>query len=333
MRLPAALLAAALAVPAFARELHVGEGREYPLPSAAARAAQDGDTVLVDPGEYYDCAVWRASRLTIAATGPGAVVTDSACGGKAAFVITGTDVLVQGLTFQRVRVPDGNGAGIRQEGRDLTVRDSRFVNNQDGILAGGRGGSLRIEACAFEANGPSMDGRPTHGVLAGALDLLRIERTVFASARGGDHIASTARRTEIVATRLVDPGGSPMTGALVAIGAGALLLDGSTLELAAAAAPRPGAVLLAGRAEAATVTANTLVAAAAGTPMVRNWSGATVTESGNTVPPGAQAVSDSGSTYRRLRAGLAELRTEAAGALSGIRHGAHETARAMRLLP
>ena len=43
--------------PAGARTLSVGPQQPFPLPSAAARAAQDGDTVLIEPGEYYDCAV------------------------------------------------------------------------------------------------------------------------------------------------------------------------------------------------------------------------------------------------------------------------------------
>ena len=47
--------------PAVARTLEVGETREFKLPSEAIRAARDGDRVVIDPGEYFDCAVVSAN--------------------------------------------------------------------------------------------------------------------------------------------------------------------------------------------------------------------------------------------------------------------------------
>ena len=44
--------------PAMARTLQVGADKEYKEPSKAAAAARDGDTVVIDPGEYFDCAAW-----------------------------------------------------------------------------------------------------------------------------------------------------------------------------------------------------------------------------------------------------------------------------------
>jgi hypothetical protein len=314
-----------------ARVLQVGAGRDYEVPSAAAAAAQGGDTVTISPGTYYDCALWYANRLTIAGTGPDVVITDRACAGKAAFVISGNDVVVRGLVFQRIRVPDGNGAGIRAEGANLTVENSRFINNQFGILAGGPGGSLRISGCIFSANGVSLDGLPTHGISAGRLDLLRIEHSTFTQARGGDHISSSALTTELVGNRFVDEGGA-MTGPLVSMAGGAVTLDGNSVELASGAADRPGVVLVSGKASGIRVLGNTLVEPRGDVPLLRNWTGVDAAESGNTVPSNAVAVSDDGAAYHRLRARVAILREEVHAALGGVRHDVAELARRLHLI-
>jgi hypothetical protein len=325
------VLAAVWRHPAVGRVLEVGAGQTYEVPSAAAANVRDGDTVAISPGTYFDCALWHASRLTIAATGPDVVITDRACAGKAAFVISGDHVVVRGLVFTRIRVPDGNGAGIRAEGNDLTVEDSRFINNEVGILAGGPGGSLRIAGCTFDANGASLDGRPTHGVSAGTLALLRIDHSTFQQARGGDHIASAALTTELVGNRLADEGGA-MTGPLVSVYGGALTLDGNTVELAAGSADRPGAVLVTGGASSIQVHGNTLVEPRGNAPLLRNWTGLAVSEGANTVPANALAVSDSAATYHRLRARLAIWRNQARAILASARHHVAELARKLRLI-
>jgi hypothetical protein len=104
---------------AIARTLEVGSDKPYKVPSLAAADAKDGDHILIGPGEYFDCAVWRANNLVIEDSGPDAmaIVTDKTCMGKAIFVIAGNDTTVRNLTLTRARVPDMNGAGIRTEGR------------------------------------------------------------------------------------------------------------------------------------------------------------------------------------------------------------------------
>lgn len=317
----AIVLAACGGHAAVSRVLEVGAGKPYSAPSAAARVVGDGDTVNIASGTYYDCATWKANGLTITGTGPDTVITDTACGGKAAFVIAGKEITVRGLTFTRIRVADGNGAGIRMEGADLTVEDSQFVNNQDGILVGDGPGTLRIAHCAFSRNGVSLDGRPTHAVLAGHIDLLRIEDSDFDAARGGDHVASQARRTELTGNRLSDAPG--MRAPLVSISGGALVLDGNTFALGASEADRPGAVLAYGSSDGIVVRGNRLMEPQGHTPLLRNWAGAEPVEANNAVPPGVAAVSDEGAAYHRLRGRIASLRdgVKAAGGavLRGLR--------------
>jgi hypothetical protein len=327
----AALLAAS-ARPAAARVLDVGSGLAFAEPSDAAAAAADGDTVSIAPGTYFNCSMWRANNLTIAGTGPGVVMTDMACAGKAAFVISGNGVTVRGIDFTRIRVPDGNGAGIRAEGRDLTVEDSRFINNQVAILSSSSGGFLRIAHCDFTRNGNAPDERPLHAVMAGTLDLLLITDSAFGDARGGGYILSAAQRTELLADRLTDEGGG-MTGPLATINSAAVTVSRTTVTLGAGAADRPGAVLVVGDVKTIAVNGNTLIEPAGGVPFVRNWTAAAVTEAGNSVPPGTEAVSDGGSAYHRLRTWLAALRADARAGAGRARHQAAELARALRLLP
>src|SRR5271166_4793843 len=332
--IPRRLLVVLLAVcgdPATARTLDVGPGRTYASPSDAAAAAADGDAVTITPGTYFDCAIWRANGLTIAGTGPDVLMTDKACAGKAAFVIQGDGVTIRGLSFMRVRVPDGNGAGIRSEARDLTVEDSRFVDNQVAILAGNQGGSLRISGCNFTANGAGTREQPIQAVLAGALGLLRIAHSVFRDGRRGGYVESSALRTELIGNLLSEGGG--MTGPLVSVNGGALVLDANTVDLAAGAADRPGAVLIYGDAEAVTVRGNTLIEPVGSVPLLRDWGGAGATEDSNTVPANALAVSESGATYHRLRARFASLRTAARGLAGLARHEAAELVRGLKLIP
>ena len=58
-------------------------------------------------------------------------------------------------------MPDRNGAGIRQEGTDLTVTRSWFHDNENGILTGADPESdIVIERSRFFRNGYG-DGYPT----------------------------------------------------------------------------------------------------------------------------------------------------------------------------
>jgi hypothetical protein len=319
-------LAFLLAVPAVAqaRVLQVGAGREFERPSAAAQAAQDGDTVSIAPGEYFDCAIWNASRLTIVGEAGGATLTDAVCAGKAAFIVVGNGVTVRNLGFARIRVADDNGAGIRADGHDLTIEDSRFVNDQVGILAASGGGFLRVAGCAFSEQGSSLTGRTNYAVRASGYALVHIERSDFERARGGAHISSDAALTELVGNRLLDEGGH-MAGPMVAITGGSLLLEGNTFELAAGSAARPGLVLATGEAPAIAVRGNTLRGDGAdATPLLRNWTGQEATVGANALPAGTVAVTDAGVTWHRMRATAAGLRDALHGLYRQARHLAAE---------
>lgn len=320
----AALFAALLAgaVPLHAATLQVGPGAPYATPSAAINAAHDGDTVLIAPGTYFDCAVIHQNDVTIAGTGADAtaVLTDRACAGKAALVIDGHDVTIRNVTLARIRVPDGNGAGIRAEGGSLTVDHVRFINDQDGILAASLPDAvLTVTHSLFQQNG-ICDPRCGFGIDAGHVRVLRIADSVFAGARGGSHIRSAAAETVLTGDRLDDPGGA-MTGPLAWVDGGSIVLTNNVVGLAAGAAPRPGAVLAVGDATALLVRGNTLREPAdMQVPLLRNWTGQSAVDEDNHVPTGTLAVSDAGSTYHRLRSRLAAWRDSLRAAAGRAHH-------------
>ena len=81
-----AVLAVAACVwtfPLLARTLEVGPDQQYKQTSEAVAAAKNGDTIEIAPGQYFDCAIVRQNDLTIQGKGPGAIMTDKTCGGKA----------------------------------------------------------------------------------------------------------------------------------------------------------------------------------------------------------------------------------------------------------
>ena len=229
-----AALGMAVAAVAQARTLEVGPGKEFKQPSDAIGAAKAGDVVRIAEGEYFDCATARAPRMVIEGVGDAAkvVLTDKACSGKGMLITTGNGITVRNLTLTRARVPDGNGAGIRNEAPDLTVEGVRFVNNQNGILSTpAEPGTVTIKDSLFDRNGGCVNpGGCAHGVYVNASTLLHIENTNFTGTKQGHHIKSRAQRTEVVGCNIVDgPEGTASYEIEAPIG-GSLVVRNSTLE-------------------------------------------------------------------------------------------------------
>lgn len=215
------LLAIFWAAPGAARQFQVGADRAFKLPSDVARQVKDGDTVEIDPGEYYDCVTWRANHLTILGLGAGVVITDVACNGKAAFVINGDAVHVHRIVFTRIRVADRNGAGIRAQGGDLAISDCQFINNEVGVLAAGvTRARITILDSVFDDNGRCNEGRCQAGLDVGGVAELRVERSRFSAPRGRVLLRSGAARTMLSgnAFTAAAPGGPlvSVTGDLLA---------------------------------------------------------------------------------------------------------------------
>ena len=243
-----ACVLAALAGGAGARTLEVGPGKEFKQPSDAAAAARTGDTIQIQPGEYFDCATLKVNKLVVEGVGDAdkVVITDKACGGKGLFITTGNGITIRNLTLTRARVPDGNGAGIRNEAADLTVERVRFVNNQNGILSTpGEPGTLIVRDSLFDRNGYcGNSGGCAHGIYAATGTLVHIERTTFTGTKQGHHIKSRSLRTEVVGCTVQDGEDGTASYLIDQPIGGSLVVRDSTLEKGPEAENHTAAIMI-----------------------------------------------------------------------------------------
>jgi hypothetical protein len=188
------------------RTWRVGPGRALASPSAAAAVARDGDTVLIDAGTYAgDVATWTQDDLTLRGVGGRArLVADGAnAQGKAIWVLAGDHTTVDRIEFSGATVPDGNGAGIRQEGTGLTVTRCWFHDNENGILTGADPASdIVVRSSRFFRNGAG-DGY-THNLYVGAVRSLTVAGSYLWGADTGHELKSRAARNTIVGNRISD---------------------------------------------------------------------------------------------------------------------------------
>lgn len=192
------MLASLAATPALATTLMVGPEQTYKVPSQAARVVQPGDTVIITPATYHDCSVWNADNITIEASAKGVMLVKTVCNNKGIFVISGSNVTVSGITFSGAASTDGNGAGIREQGTNLTVKNSNFSYNEDGILADANSAStITITNSQFDHNGHCGKEGCAHGIYIGSIALLQVENSTFYNTQQGHHIKSLAATTEI----------------------------------------------------------------------------------------------------------------------------------------
>jgi hypothetical protein len=210
--------------------LTVGFGKAYALPSDAVQAAMPDDIIQIFPGKYVDCSTWKADGLVIEGVGAGAIIADKVCGDKGLFIVKGRNITVRNITFMSARASSHNGSGIRAEGANLTVENSRFIDNEDGILAGDNFDStITIKDSYFKGNGNCI-AACAHGIYINHVALLRVEHSEFFEQHEGHHIKSRAARTEIIDNSIHDgPNGS--TSYLVDLpNGGSALIFGNDFE-------------------------------------------------------------------------------------------------------
>jgi hypothetical protein len=182
----------------------VGPGKTYAAPCAAIAAAQDGDVIEIDAGTYSKdvCAIAR-SNLILRGVGGRAHLdaAGAAYGGKGTWVIQGANTTVENIEFSGAAVPDKNGAGIRQEGDGLVVRNCYFHDNEDGILSGGHG-EILVEASEFAYNGAG-DGF-SHNMYIGHEKKFTLRWSYSHHAKIGHIVKSRADQNFILENRLMD---------------------------------------------------------------------------------------------------------------------------------
>ncbi len=203
MRLFLLSLFALLSTPALAAPFTIEEtGASFFTLAEAVFAVGDGDaTIRIAPGRYGDCAVQGAGRITYRAEKPLTAIFDGGtCEGKAVLVLRGRAALVDGLIFQNLRVPDGNGAGIRIERGHLTVSGSIFRDSEEGILGGGDdpASDIIIERSTFKGLGRCDRGLAcAHSIYLSDFRSVTVRRSRFEKGTGGHYVKSRARWIEV----------------------------------------------------------------------------------------------------------------------------------------
>lgn len=202
----AILIALAMALPAQSQAGHapyvVAEsGQGFGRLQDAVDAIGDGSgTIRVAPGIHRDCAVQSAGRIVFVASEPGTAIFDGVtCEGKAVLVLRGAGARVDGLVFQNLRVPDGNGAGIRLERSDLAITNTLFRNSEEGILThDDPTATLSIDRSTFSRLGRCDRGLScAHSVYTGIWGKVVVTRSRFEKGSGGHYFKARAIEVDI----------------------------------------------------------------------------------------------------------------------------------------
>jgi hypothetical protein len=190
-----------------AEVLSVGPDGPYTRPSEAALIAKDGDTIEIDAGVYSgDVAIWRQHNLIIRGVGGRAIIkaNGGAAEEKAIWVIKGDNATVENVEFSGATVRDRNGAGIRQVGSGLTIKNCYFHHNENGILGGK--GKILIEYSEFAHNGFG-DGQSHNLYIGGQTTHLILRYSYSHHARVGHNLKSRAQKNYILYNRIMDEEG------------------------------------------------------------------------------------------------------------------------------
>jgi hypothetical protein len=210
----------------------VGPAKTYTLPSQVSALVLNGDTVEIDAGIYNaDVAKWSADNLLLKGVGGMAHLkaNGNAYGGKAIWVIAGNNTRIEYIEFSLCSVVDRNGAGIRQEGKNLTVSHCYFHNNENGILAGTLNPStMRIEYSEFGYNGYG-DGQ-SHNLYVNNIDTLIFRYNYSHHASVGHELKSRARVNFILYNRLSDESTGTASRSIDLPNGGAAYIIGNVIE-------------------------------------------------------------------------------------------------------
>jgi hypothetical protein len=184
----------------------VGPERKLRTPSEAVKLAKSGDTIEIDAGIYRnDYAAWGQENLTIRGVGGMAHLqsTELIPNGKAIWIVSGNNTVIENVEFSGARVKDTNGAAIRHEGGDLTLRNTYFHHNEFSILTGAHPeASLEILSSRFWFQ--KREGTFSHGMYIGTLKRFTLTGSHVKGTDRGHQIKSRALENHIQYNRIED---------------------------------------------------------------------------------------------------------------------------------
>lgn len=174
------------------------DGIRYKTLQQALDAAVDGSIVEIDAGKYKQASVLKANNVTITGVAGKTAIHDKTVEGKGALVIKGDNTTISNLECFNINVSHQNGACIRLEGRNLDLHNVYFHDSQQGLLTGGRPGTVSIYNSRFERLGK---GGQAHGIYLGGGRLFITDSYFLSSKSEGHEIKS--RASENIITKSV----------------------------------------------------------------------------------------------------------------------------------
>jgi hypothetical protein len=187
--------------------LNVGPGQSYQTPCQAILSAPDGATIRIDAGGNYSgdvCGIF-ANNLTLMGIN-GRPKIDAAgqnALGKGTWVIEGNNITIDSIEFTGASAPspNNNGAGIRMDGKNLTVLNSYFHDNQQGIFSSPNPGSqVLVQSTEFNHNGYG-DGF-THNIHINAAARFTMQYCNSRNAVAGSLVKTLASENYVLYNRL-----------------------------------------------------------------------------------------------------------------------------------
>ncbi len=209
-RIPVFLLCLWALPAAMATVRSVGPGQPYAKPCQAFAAAQDGDVIEIDAAGNYNGDVCPITKNNLTIRGVNGRARIDAAGqyawGKGIWVVVGNGIVIENIEFSGARVPDRNGAGIRLDSGNLTIRNCVFHHNENGIL-GGFYGKVVIEHSEFYDNGYG-DGYSHNIYLNAGVEEFTLRYSASRRSNVGHLVKSRAAKNYILYNRLTQETGT-----------------------------------------------------------------------------------------------------------------------------
>ena len=231
----AAPVSAKCPLPASGGATHfISNGQTMADIQAAVDGAADGDVVCIAAGTYElnatsDRLIIDGKTITIAGQGGRAIFdskitfsyaandprTNTRPRGIVEVLKDSSDVTLQNLGFVGAKLPDvgTGGTGVQVWSGNVTVVNSLFVDNENGLFTAGNGPTsgngaddVVIQNSMFTQNGGTEGGARgrTHAIYSSGAASLTVEGSFFTDTRVGHHIKSNADETTVVGTTIDD---------------------------------------------------------------------------------------------------------------------------------
>jgi len=160
--------------------------------SSMQAACDFGGVVALSAGGLYGGRACAVIKRPVEINGKETLLNAPGIGDKGILIVRANTVITS-VEISGARVPSGNGAAIRHEAGNLTLRRVKLHDSQDGVLTGTTPAEVLIEDCELYSCGSGTG--QTHALYIGRVTKLVCTRSRFRDTRIGHHLKSRAATT------------------------------------------------------------------------------------------------------------------------------------------